>query len=129
MRRFGRPRDQKERRATLNWSELLRRQAAGVIACGFFTVDTVWQWGLYVLRSSAHQSAHRARKHTEHRVGSLRGECLDWLLILGRNTWNECFAPAPYNDHRPHRACAALASQHEKRIRAPSPTPPPKSSL
>jgi hypothetical protein len=24
------------------WQTLLRRQAAGIVACDFFTVDTVW---------------------------------------------------------------------------------------
>jgi len=36
------------RRASLSWSEFLRRQAAGVIACDFFTVDTLWLGRLYV---------------------------------------------------------------------------------
>jgi hypothetical protein len=157
------------RRASLSWSEFLRRQAAGVIACDFLTVDTVWlrrlcvlffieldrrrvylagvtahpdgAWVvqqarnlvmtlsdpetsvrflirdrdskftgafLEVLRSEAIEvirtrvGAPRAKAHAECRVGSVRGECLDWLLILGRNTWNECFAPTgtPHNEHR-----------------------------
>ena len=37
------------RRASLSWSEFLRRQAAGVIACDFLTVDTVWLRRLCVL--------------------------------------------------------------------------------
>jgi putative transposase len=37
------------RRASLSWSEFLRRQAAGIIACDFFTVETFWLRRLYVL--------------------------------------------------------------------------------
>jgi hypothetical protein len=37
------------RRASLSWSEFLRRQAAGIIACDFFTVETVWLRCPYVL--------------------------------------------------------------------------------
>lgn len=36
------------RRAGLSWREFLRRQAAGIIACDFLTVDTVWLKRLYV---------------------------------------------------------------------------------
>jgi putative transposase len=37
------------RRASLSWSEFLRRQAAGIIACDFFTVETIRLRRLYVL--------------------------------------------------------------------------------
>jgi hypothetical protein len=30
------------RRARLNWGEFLRQQAAGIVECDFFTVDTIW---------------------------------------------------------------------------------------
>jgi putative transposase len=37
------------RRARLSWSEFLRLQAAGIVACDFLTVETVWLRRLYVL--------------------------------------------------------------------------------
>ncbi len=40
LRRHGL--DPAPRRATTTWRAFLRQQAAGVLACDFFTVDTVW---------------------------------------------------------------------------------------
>ncbi len=36
------------RRARLSWREFLRQQAAGIVECDFFTVDTVWLRRFYV---------------------------------------------------------------------------------
>jgi len=37
------------RRSGPTWSEFLQAQAAGVIACDFFTLETAWLRTLYVL--------------------------------------------------------------------------------
>ena len=37
------------RRAATTWRAFLRRQAAGIVACAFFTVDTTWLRQVYVL--------------------------------------------------------------------------------
>jgi transposase len=47
LRRHGL--DPAPRRANTSWRAFLRSQAAGIMACDFFTVDTVWLKRLYVL--------------------------------------------------------------------------------
>jgi putative transposase len=47
LRRHGL--DPAPRRAGGTWRAFLRQQAAGIVACDFFTVDTVWLRRLYVL--------------------------------------------------------------------------------
>jgi transposase len=37
------------RRASVSWKEFLRQQAAGILECDFFTVETLWLRRLYVL--------------------------------------------------------------------------------
>jgi hypothetical protein len=37
------------RRASTTWSSFIRRQAAGIVACDFFSVDSVWLTRYYVL--------------------------------------------------------------------------------
>jgi putative transposase len=148
-------------------------QAAGIIACDFFTVETVWLRCLYVLffieldtrrvhlaGVTAHPDgawvvqqarnlrmtlseqnmsprflirdrdtkfsatfdevfrsegievirtpigAPKAKAHAERWVGSVRRECLDWLLILGRKHLERVLRAYTTHDnqHRPHRA-------------------------
>jgi putative transposase len=47
-----------------------------------------------------------ARAHAERWIGSLRRECLDRLLILGRGHVERVVATylLHYNEHRPHRS-------------------------
>jgi putative transposase len=155
------------------WRDFVRAQAAGIIACDFFTVDTLWFGRLYVFffielgtrrvhlagctahpnRSWVVQQARqfawslcervvpirflirdrdskytavfdeifrserievirtpirapRANAYAERFVGTVRRECLDWILILSRRHLEHVLDVYVdhYNGHRPHRA-------------------------
>jgi len=160
------------RRSGPSWSAFLRHQAAGILACDFFTVETVWLKTLYVLffidvgtrrvhvtgatrNPDAAFVAQQARNlafgledrqaplrflirdrdckftrafdevfategarvimtplrspkanaFAERWVKTVRSECLDWTLILGRRhlDWVLRTYVEHYNRERPHR--------------------------
>jgi putative transposase len=166
------------RRTTMTWRVFLRQQAAGIIACDFFTVDTIWLQRLYVLffidlatrqvhlagvtanpdgpwvtqqarnlllaldeharrlrfllrdrdakfsrgfddvfRSEGVEvlltpaRAPRANAYAERWVRTVRAECPDWLLIVGRGHLERVLRVyvQHYNRHRPHRALGLQA--------------------
>ena len=168
------------RRDGPSWSEFLRAHAQGIIACDFFTVETVWLQTLYVLFWIEHGSrrvrlagvtanpdcawvtqqarnlaveerlgskrflihdrdakfcgpfdaifasegmrvietplrAPRANAYAERWVRSVRRECLDQLLILGRRHLEHVLREylAHYNAERPHRSLALAAPARE----------------
>jgi putative transposase len=170
LRRHGL--DPAPRRAATTWRAFLRQQAAGIVACDFFTVETVWLRRLYVLffieldtrrvhlagvtanpagtwvaqqarnlllelgerrrvRFVLHDrdakfcrafddvfrsedaevvltpvQAPNANAFAERWIGTVRAECLDWLLIVGRGHLEQVLRvyTEHYNRHRPHRA-------------------------
>ena len=176
LRRHGL--DPAPRRADGTWRAFLRQQAAGIVACDFFTVDTVWLRRLYVLffieldtrrvhlagvtanpdggwvtqqarnlllvlgdqgrrvrfllrdrdakfsrgfddvfRSEGGEvlvtpvRAPKANAYAERWVRTVRTECLDWLLIVGRSHLEQVLRVyvQHYNGHRPHRALGLAA--------------------
>jgi len=161
------------RRTGPTWTEFLRAQADGIIACDFFTVETAWLRTLCVLAfielgsrrihlsaSTAHPDsawvtqqarnlaldldaraspvrflirdrdakfsgpfdtvfrsegmrvirtpirAPNANAHVERVIETIRAECLDWTLILGRRHLDRTLRTyaGHYNHGRPHRA-------------------------
>jgi putative transposase len=171
LRRHGL--DPAPRRVATTWRAFLRQQAAGIMACDFFTVDTVWLRRLYVLffieldtrrvclaGVTAHPDgawvaqqarnlllvlgeqrrplrfllrdrdakftrafddvfqsestevlitpvqAPNANAYAERWIRTVRAECLDWLLIVGRSHLEQVLGVyvEHYNSHRPHRA-------------------------
>jgi transposase len=168
LRRHGL--DPAPRRVATTWQAFLRQQAAGIVACDFFTVDTIWLHRLYVLfflevgtrrvhlagvtahpdgawvaqqagnllmlehrplqflirdrdakftrafddvfRSEGAEvlitpvQAPNANAYAERWIRSVRAECLDWLLIVGRGHLEQVLQTyvEHYNVHRPHRA-------------------------
>lgn len=55
--------------------------------------------------------APKANAHAERFVGTIRRECLDWTLMLGRRHLESVLAEyvAHYNGHRPHRSLELVA--------------------
>jgi transposase InsO family protein len=161
------------RRTGPTWTEFLRAQAQGVIACDFFTVETAWLRTLYVLlfielgsrrihlsASTVHPDAAwvtqqarnltmdlddrpaavrflihdrdtkfvgpfdevfrsegakviptpirapNANAYAERVIETVRAECTDWAIILGRRHLDRTLAThtTHYNRGRPHRA-------------------------
>jgi putative transposase len=164
------------RRSGPSWREFLRQQAATMLACDFFTVETVTLRRFYVLffielesrrvhlagcttnptgtwvtqqarnlsftglfermrflihdrdskfaaafdevfHSEGIQVIHtpirapQANAYAERFVRTVRAECLDWLLILGRRHLESVLRiyTAHYNRERPHRGLALLS--------------------
>jgi transposase InsO family protein len=160
-------------RDSQSWRSFLRAHGESILACDFFTVDTVWLRRLYVLvflsigsrrveyfacttnpdtawmlqqarnllmvlddhdrqvRFLVHDrdtkfphafdallagekikvirtpvQAPNANAHMERWVGSVRRECLDWILIVGRHQLEHVqrVYVRHYNRQRPHRA-------------------------
>jgi putative transposase len=169
LRRHGL--DPAPRRADTTWRAFLRQQAAGIVACDCFTVDTVWVRRLYVLffielgTRRVHVAgvtanpdgawvtqqarnllmpaqgqrqrfllrdrdakltrafdevfgsegadvlitpvqAPNANAYAERWIRTVRAECLDWLLIIGRGHLEQVLRVYVEHDnaHRPHRA-------------------------
>jgi hypothetical protein len=78
--------DPAPRRASKSWPAFLCQQAAGIVACDFFTVDTVWLQRLYVL---VFIELDTRRVHlagvTAHPNGTwVTQQARNLLLILGR---------------------------------------------
>jgi putative transposase len=55
--------------------------------------------------------APNANAYAERWVGTVRAECLDWLLIVGRGHLEQVLRiyVQHYNQHRPHRALSLEA--------------------
>jgi len=163
------------RRSGPTWTQFLRAQAAAIVACDFFTVETIWLQTLYVLffievstrrvvvagvtanpssawvtqqarnftmdledrarpirfllrdhdakfTSSFDEVFHtqgaqviptpigapKANAYAERWVKSVRAECLDWTLVLGRRHLLRILRAyvGHYNRQRPHRGLA-----------------------
>jgi putative transposase len=193
LRRHGL--DPAPRPMATTWRAFLRQQAAGIVACDFFTVDTVWLRRLYVLffieldtrrvhlagvtanpnsgwvtqqarnllvvlgererplrfvlrdrdakftracddvfRSEGTEvlitpvQAPNANAYAERWIRTVRAECLDWLLIVGRGHLEQVLRVyvEHYNVHRPHRALRleppdppvgpSVTSEHQHRV-------------
>ena len=180
-------------RARPCWREFLRAQAQTMIACDFFTVETLWLGRLYVLffielgsrrvhlagctaNPSGTWTAQQARQlawsfserltpirflihdcdskfsrvfdevfrsdgveiirtpfrapqanaFAERWVGTVRRDCLDWILIVSRRQLEQVLRVYVdhYNSHRPHRALGLTPPTPERRLRLVSSHPP-----
>ena len=77
LRRHGL--DPAPRRSSSTWRAFLRRQAAGIVACDFFTVDTLWLRRLYVLQFIELHTRH------VHLAGVTANPNGRWVAQQGRN--------------------------------------------
>jgi transposase InsO family protein len=78
--------------------------------------------GLTIIRTPIR--APNANAYAERWVGSVRRECLDWLLIFGRRQLEHVLRIyiRHFNQHRPHRALDLRPPDHSSRTE-PRPVP------
>jgi hypothetical protein len=101
--------------------EFLVRDNDGKFTSAF---DTVFNTeGIRVIHTPVR--APKANAVAERFVGTVRRECLDWLLIANRRHLQQVLAEfvGHYNGHRPHRALG-LAPPEPRRPTPPVATPP-----
>jgi putative transposase len=70
--------------------------------------------------------APQANAFAERFVGTVRRDCLDWLLITSRKQLERVLRVYAdhYNTHRPHRALGLTPPKPEPRLRLVAPNPP-----
>ena len=70
--------------------------------------------------------APKANAFAERWVGTVRCDCLDWILIVSRQQLEQVLRVYVdhYNNHRPHRALALKPPTPEQRLRLVSPASP-----
>jgi len=120
------------RRDSQSWRSFLQAQGESILACDFFTVDTVWLRRLYVLAfisigsrrvecsAITSKPTPNANAHMERWVGTVRRECLDRLLILDRRQLEHILRVyvRHYNEQRPHRALGLMPPDKNPPTRA-----------
>jgi len=92
---------------------LLRDRDAKV--CRSFD-DVFYSEGAQVLVTPVR--APTANAYAERSVGTVRAECLDWLLVVGRGHLEQVLRVyiEHYNRHRPHRALQLEAPDRPARL-------------
>jgi hypothetical protein len=119
--------DPPPRRSSATWRQFLRRQAAGIVACDFFSVDTVplrrlgpafdavWEGeGVSVVRSPVR--APHANAVAGRWVRTVRSELTDHLLVVNDGHLRRVLDRdvRQYNEHRPHRALELHSPQRHR---------------
>jgi putative transposase len=82
--------------------------------------------GIEIIRTPI--QAPQANAHAERFVGTVRRECLDWILIASRRQLERVLGVYVdhYNGHRPHRGLGLVAPQPRPGLRPVAPSHPPR---